>query len=175
MLRLGKNSKDTLEQTILWEEFRMSQNKLMTGLLVGAAVGVIISLFDRNTRNDVMQKSKKVSENAKYYASNKDELKSAVQQQANKFQNLYERVSEDASYVGEKVNELKELTPQVKEMAMDTKEAFVDTKEAVVDSTQDVKSALQEDSPSASSSLTDDNSSSSNNNSNRDAEYGKKQ
>ena len=53
--------------------------------------------------------------------------------------------------------------------------AFVDTKEAVVDSTQDVKSALQEDNPSASSSLTDDNSSSSNNNSNRDAEYGKKQ
>lgn len=153
----------------------MSQNKLMTGLLVGAAVGVIVSLFDRNTRNDVMQKSKKASENAKYYASHKDELKSAVQQQASKFQNLYERVSDDASYVGDKVNELKELTPQVKEMAMDTKEAFVDTKEAVVDSTQDVKSALKEDNPSASSSLTDDDSSSSDNNSNRDAEYGKKQ
>lgn len=152
----------------------MSQNKLMTGLLVGAAVGVIISLFDRNTRNDVMQKSKKVSENAKYYASNKDELKSAVQQQATKFQNLYERVSEDASYVGEKVNELKELTPQVRDMAMETKEAFVDTKEAVVDSTKDVKSALKEDNPSASSSVAG-GSSSSGDSSNRDAEYGKKQ
>ena len=153
----------------------MSQNKLMTGLLVGAAVGILVSLFDRNTRNDVMQKSKKASENAKYYASNKDELMSAVQQQANKFQNLYERVSEDASYVGGKVNELKELTPQVKEMAMDTKEAFVDTKEALVESTNDVKSALKEDDPSASSSLTEGNDSSSGDNSNRDAEYGKKQ
>lgn len=153
----------------------MSQNKLMTGLLVGAAVGVIVSLFDRNTRNDVMQKSKKVSENAKYYANNKDELKSVVQQQATKFQNLYERVSEDASYVGEKVNELKELTPQVKEMALDTKEAFVDTKDAVVDSTKDVRSALKEDNPSASSSVTGNNSNSSGYDSNRDSEYGKKQ
>lgn len=146
----------------------MSKNKLMTGLLVGAAVGVIISLFDRNTRNDVIQKSKSVSDNAKYYASNTDELKSAVQQQATKFQNLYERVSEDASYVGEKVNELKDLAPQVKEMALDTKEAFVDTKDAVVDSTQDVKSALKEDNPSASSSFAGDSS-------DRDSEYGKKQ
>lgn len=153
----------------------MSQNKLMTGLLVGAAIGIIVSLFDRNTRNDVMQKSKRVSDQTKYYASHKDELKSAVQQQATKFQNLYERVSEDASYVGGKVNELKELTPQVKEMAMDTKEAFIDTKEAVVESTKDVQSALKEDNPSASSSLTDGNGSSSGNNSNRDAEYGKKQ
>ncbi|WP_033542334.1 YtxH domain-containing protein [Planococcus sp. CAU13] len=153
----------------------MSQNKLMTGLLVGAAVGVIISLFDRNTRNDVMQKSKRVSENAKYYASNKDELKSAVQQQATRFQNLYERVSEDASYVGEKVNELKELTPQVKEMVADTREAFIDTKDAVVDSTRDVKSALKEENPSATSTVAGNNSSSSDGNSNRDAEYGKKQ
>lgn len=91
-----------------------------------------------------------------------------MQQQASKFQNLYERVSEDASYVGEKVNELKDLAPQVKEMALDTKEAFVDTKEAVVDSTQDVKSALKEDNPSASSSITG-------NSSDRDSEYGKKQ
>lgn len=153
----------------------MSQNKLMTGLLVGAAVGIIVSLFDRNTRNDVMQKSKNVSEKTKYYANNTDELKSAVQQQANKFQNLYERVSEDASYVGSKVNELKELTPQVKEMAMDTKEAFIDTKEAVVDSTQDVKSALKEDNPSASSSVNGAGSNSSQDASNRDSEYGKKQ
>lgn len=139
----------------------MSQNKLMTGLLVGAAVGIIVSLLDRNTRNDVMQKSKKATNNAKYYASNRDELVQAFQQQAERAQNLYSRISEDASYVGSKVNELKEMTPQVKEMALETKEAFMDTKDAVIDTKDDVLSAVKEDNPSPTSSLTDDTNSSS--------------
>ena len=154
----------------------MNQNKLMTGLLVGAAMGILVSLFDRNTRNDVMQKSKKAADNAKYYASNKDELKSAVKQQAGKMQNLYSRISDDASFVGDKVNELKELSPQVKDLAMETKEAFVDTKEAVMDSKEDVMTAMKEDNPSASSSLaSDEGSSSSNSGSNSNPEYGKKE
>ncbi|WP_142829825.1 YtxH domain-containing protein [Planococcus soli] len=151
----------------------MSQNKLMTGLLVGAAVGIIVSLLDKNTRNDVVNKSKKASSSAKYYASNRDELVQAFQQQAERAQNLYSRISEDASYVGSKVNELKDMTPQVKEMALETKEAFMDTKNAVVETKDDVISAVKEDNPSPTSSLTDDkgsssksnNSSSSNNNS----------
>lgn len=145
----------------------MSQNKLLTGLLVGAVMGVLVSLFDRNTRNDVVNKSKKLSSNAQYYASNPDELKTAVQQQAGKVQNLYSRIQEDASYVGSKVNELKDLTPQVKEMALETKEAFVDTKDAVVESKDDVLSALKEDNPSGSSSLTDGSNSSSANSGNK--------
>lgn len=136
----------------------MSQNKLMTGLLVGAAVGVIVSLFDRNTRNDVIEKSKKASDNAKYYASNRDELVQAFQQQAERAQNLYSRISEDASYVGSKVNELKEMSPQVKEMALETKEAFLDTKEAVVETKEDVISAVKEDNPSPTTSLGDNDS-----------------
>ncbi|EGA89362.1 hypothetical protein GPDM_10650 [Planococcus donghaensis MPA1U2] len=140
----------------------MSQNKLMTGLLVGAAVGVIVSLFDRNTRNDVIEKSKKASDNAKYYASNRDELVQAFQQQAERAQNLYSRISEDASYVGSKVNELKEMSPQVKEMALETKEAFMDTKEAVVETKEDVISAVKEDNPSPTTSLGDNDSDASN-------------
>ncbi|ANU23975.1 YtxH domain-containing protein [Planococcus donghaensis] len=140
----------------------MSQNKLMTGLLVGAAVGVIVSLFDRNTRNDVIEKSRKASDNAKYYASNRDELVQAFQQQAERAQNLYSRISEDASYVGSKVNELKEMSPQVKEMALETKEAFLDTKEAVIETKEDVVSAVKEDNPSPTTSLGDNNTTDSN-------------
>ena len=138
----------------------MSQNKLMTGLLVGAAVGIIVSLLDRNTRDDVIQKSKKATNNAKYYASNRDELVQAFQQQAERAQNLYSRISEDASYVGSKVNELKEMTPQVKEMALETKDAFMDTKDAVIETKDDVISAVKEDNPSPTSSLTDSSNSS---------------
>jgi gas vesicle protein len=139
----------------------MSQNKLLQGLLVGAALGVIVSLFDRNTRNDVMNKSKNLSSNAKYYAQNREELVSTAKQQAEKVQNLYSRISEDATYVGEKVNELKGLTPQVKEMALETKQAFTETKDAIVESKDDVASALKEDNPSPTTSLGDNNSSSS--------------
>lgn len=146
----------------------MSQNKLMTGLLVGAAVGIIVSLFDRNTRNDVLEKSKKASNNAKYYASNRDELMQAFQHQAERAQNLYARISEDASYVGSKVNELKEMSPQVKEMALETKSAFLDTKNAVLESKDDVMTAVKEENPSPNSSLTEntDTAGNSSNNSN---------
>ncbi|WP_211653627.1 YtxH domain-containing protein [Planococcus alpniumensis] len=148
----------------------MSQNKLMTGLLIGAAVGVLVSLLDRNTREDVMDKSKKASENAKYYANNKDELKSAFKEQAERAQNLYARISEDAAYVGGKVEQVKKLVPEVKEVAQDARGAVMETKEAVIDTKEDVMSAVKEDNPSPSSSLTDDSSStndssSSNNNS----------
>lgn len=136
----------------------MSQNKLFTGLLVGAAVGIIISLFDRNTRQDVVQKSKSLSNNVSYYAKNREELISKVQQQTEKAQNLYSRVSEDASYVGEKVNQLKELTPQVKDMALETKEAFTETKDAVLDTKDDVLSAVKEENPDAESPLLDNDS-----------------
>lgn len=136
----------------------MSQNKLMTGLLVGAAVGVIVSLLDRNTREDVMHKSKKATESAKYYANNKDELKAAFQEQAERAQNLYARISEDAAYVGGKVEQVKKLVPEVKEVAMEAKDAVVETKEAVVDTKEDVLTAVKEDNPSPSSSLTDESS-----------------
>jgi gas vesicle protein len=137
----------------------MSQNKLMTGLLVGAAVGVIVSLLDRNTREDVIHKSQRATESAKYYANNTDELKSAFKEQAERAQNLYARISEDASYVGSKVEQVKKLVPEVKEVAMEAKTAVVETKEAVVESKDDVLTAVKEDNPSPSSSLTDDSSS----------------
>ncbi len=144
----------------------MSQNKLMTGLLVGAAVGVIVSLLDRNTREDVVNTSKKATQSAKYYASNTDELKTAFKEQAERAQNLYARISEDASYVGSKVEEVKQLLPEVKEVAMEAKTAFVETKDAVVDSKDDVLAAVKEDNPSPKSSLTDNDSSSQSNSSN---------
>ncbi|WP_271854260.1 YtxH domain-containing protein [Planococcus maritimus] len=144
----------------------MSQNKLMTGIVVGAAVGALVSLLDRNTREDVVDKSKRASDNAKYYASNKDELKSAFKEQAERAQNLYARISEDAAYVGGKVEQVRKLVPEVKEVAQDARGAVMETKEAVVESKDDVLSAVKEDNPSPSSSLTDDSSSDNSNNSN---------
>ncbi|KYG71100.1 YtxH domain-containing protein [Planococcus maritimus] len=142
----------------------MSQNKLMTGIVVGAAVGALVSLLDRNTREDVMDKSKRASDSAKYYASNKDELKSAFKEQAERAQNLYARISEDAAYVGGKVEQVRKLVPEVKEVAQDARGAVMETKEAVVESKDDVLSAVKEDNPSPSSSLTDDSSSDNSNN-----------
>lgn len=141
----------------------MSQNKLLQGLFIGAALGVVVSLLDRNTREDVMNKSKNLSSNAKYYAQNREELVHNAKQQAEKMQNLYSRIAEDASYVGEKVNELKGLTPQVKEMALETKAAFVDTTEALVETKDDVASALKEDNPSPTTSLGDNDESTNDN------------
>ena len=52
-----------------------------------------------------------------------------VQEKSGKYKSLYDQFSEDAAYLKEKVNELKELSPQVKGLVVETKDAFTEAKD----------------------------------------------
>ena len=107
----------------------MSESKLGKFIVIGALAGAVISLCDRATREHVTYKSKSFFYDMRYYSKNPDVVKSKIQVQAEKYQSLYEQIANDATYFKSKVDELKELSPQVKELVVDTKDAFTDAKD----------------------------------------------
>lgn len=107
----------------------MNKNKMGQYIIIGAVVGAFVSLFDRNTREQVIAKTNVFVSDVRFYTSNPDVLKSKVQEKTEKYQSIYEQFSNDATYLKEKVDELKQLSPQVKEMVVNTKDAFSDSKD----------------------------------------------
>ncbi len=107
----------------------MSESKFVKGMLVGAIAGAGISLFDRATREDVKFRLKTVSYDVRYYSKNREDLKLKLQEKADKLQTVYNQFTQDAQYISGKVEEIKELSPQVKTLVIDTKDAFVHSKE----------------------------------------------
>lgn len=107
----------------------MGKSKLGSYMLLGAVIGGVASLLDTSTREQMIGKSKKTLQMVQYYAKNKDDLKQKIEAQKEKYETLYENVSENATYIIEKVGDIKQLVPQVKELATDAKEAFDETKD----------------------------------------------
>lgn len=107
----------------------MRKNKFGMYILMGAFMGGVVSLCDRNTREQVMKKSNNIVSGIAFYSKNPELLKLKVQEKTEKYQSMYEQFSDDASYIKEKVDELKQLTPQVKELVVDTKDTFTESKD----------------------------------------------
>ena len=121
----------------------MSESKLGKFIVMGALAGALISLCDRATREHVTYKSKSFMYDVRYYSKNPDVVKSKLQVQAEKYQSIYEQIANDATYFKSKIDELKELSPQVKELVVDTKDAFTEAKD-------DYKSIVKDHSVSSS-------------------------
>lgn len=107
----------------------MNRNKFGKYILIGALAGAVISLFDRYTRRQILDKSTGLVSDIRFYSTNSDLLRSKMQEKTEKYQSIYEQFTNDATYIKEKVEELKQLTPQVKEMVVDTKDTFTDSKD----------------------------------------------
>lgn len=106
----------------------MRKNKFGKYLLCGALLGAVVSLFDRSTREQMKRKSNSIVSDVSFYTKNPDIVKVKVKEKSDQFQSIYEQFSADASYIKEKIDELKLLSPQVKELVVDTKDAFTDAK-----------------------------------------------
>lgn len=107
----------------------MGINKFGKYILMGALAGAIVSLCDKSTREQVFKKSKGIVSDIRFYAKNPDVVKSKVEEKSEKYKSIYEQISNDATYLKEKVQELKQLSPQVVELVVDTKDAFTDSKD----------------------------------------------
>ena len=107
----------------------MSENKFVKGVVCGALIGGALTMLDNKTRNAVVHKSKSIGNQIQYYSTNRQELKTTIEDQFTKWKSFYEQINSDATYISQKVNEVKEMTPQVKTLLTDTKEAFAQSKE----------------------------------------------
>ena len=101
-------------------------NKLWLGILGGAVAGIAISLLDKNTRNSVMTGSKNMMTNVKSMAKNPDDLVGSVKEMSSKLRTSIEQISEDVAFISSKVDEMKEVPPQVAGVIKETKEVVVD-------------------------------------------------
>jgi hypothetical protein len=101
-------------------------NKLWLGILGGAVAGLAISLLDKNTRNSVMTGSKSMMTNAKSMAKNPDDIVGSLKEMSSKLRTSIEQISEDVAFISSKVDEMKEVPPQVAGVIKETKEVVVD-------------------------------------------------
>lgn len=107
----------------------MGENKFRKYVILGALLGAAVSLLDRNTREQVSRKTRAIVSDIGYYSRHPDSLRWKLKEKKEKYQSVYDQLSEDVTYIKQQVEELKVLTPQVKDLVVNTKEAFVDSKD----------------------------------------------
>ncbi|MFD1927830.1 YtxH domain-containing protein [Sporosarcina siberiensis] len=107
----------------------MGKSKFGTFIMIGALTGALASMMDRSTRVKLGQRIKFIKSEVEFYSKSTDVLKIKFEEKKDKIQSVVGQFTEDATYVKEKVDELKLLTPQVKDMVSETKETFTESKD----------------------------------------------
>jgi gas vesicle protein len=106
-------------------EFNMNkENQFWKGMFLGAIAGGVISLLDKQTRQAMKENIQKVSTKVSYIVSNPGEIVDKVKGTAAKLTTTVKQVSEDISYITNKIDELRVLTPQVTDILKETKDTF---------------------------------------------------
>lgn len=104
---------------------KQESKRFFGGVILGAIVGGAITLLDKETRKAVFEGAKDTSENISYYIKNPNILVEQVKETTHKLRSTVAQVSDDVSFIAEKVEELKEMTPAVAEIVKDTQESFM--------------------------------------------------
>jgi len=104
----------------------MSKSKFWKGVLFGAIAGGSLSLFDRTTRMSVLESCQRTTGRITHFAKHPQETIDCVTRSTRKLRLTIEEVGEEVSFISEKINELREITPQVVETVKGAKAAFTD-------------------------------------------------
>lgn len=94
--------------------------KFWISVAIGAAVGGAVSLVDRNTRAEVRASSKEVWQTIQQPS----EWGSAWKRKMTEVKSFADGVSSDVQFLSEKVQDIREITPQVMGIVEDTKTTF---------------------------------------------------
>ena len=110
--------------TMMERNSQPKKNKLLRGILIGAAAGAVISLFDKGTRESVMECSRKSFEKTKGAIQNPGQVIEGIREKSEHIIDTMESISEDVTYIANKVQEFKEIPLQVSSAVMETKDAL---------------------------------------------------
>ena len=92
----------------------MSKSKLFKSILVGAAVGAVVSMFDRKTREHTIETTKKFKNTVVYYAKNFDEVQHLIEQKVEATKEVYDKASDNIITIVGRLGEVKELPSNIK-------------------------------------------------------------
>jgi gas vesicle protein len=108
----------------------MGTKRFVKGLIFGAMAGGVITLLNKETREDVMNSTKKSGEFIGRYARNPQLLMDSSKEVYEKVRETAKQIEEDMDFINQKVAEIKELSPQVKEIIEDTKDTIHSSSES---------------------------------------------
>lgn len=93
-------------------------------VLLGALAGAVISLFDKETRSSVAGNGKSFASGVKNFLLHPDGVLNQVKEATGTMRRTVEKISDDVSFIADKVEEFKEVPSQLVKMVIDTKESF---------------------------------------------------
>jgi gas vesicle protein len=108
----------------------MGTKRFIKGLVFGAMAGGFITLLNKETREDVMNSTKKGGEFIGRYARDPQLLVESTKEVYEKVRETAQQIGEDMEFINQKVEEIKELSPQVKDLIEDTKETIHSSSES---------------------------------------------
>ncbi|CAH0345197.1 YtxH domain-containing protein [Bacillus sp. CECT 9360] len=102
-----------------------TRSRFTQALIIGAIAGAAISLFDRGTRRSVMNSSKRYVTDVRTMVTHPNSALDQVTEATAKLRTTIENISEDIAFITARVEEMKDIPPQVAQMVKETKDAFV--------------------------------------------------
>ncbi|EKN67101.1 hypothetical protein M670_04749 [Schinkia azotoformans MEV2011] len=88
-------------------------NKLIKGILYGALAGAVISLLDRETRENTVNQVKDCGRTVWHYSKNPTELIEGVSDKISVARQKIEEVTEDITFIVEKVNDIRQSSDKL--------------------------------------------------------------
>lgn len=105
-----------------------SKSKFWNYVIIGAFAGGVVSLLDRETRQIVGGKCNKATKNISYALTHPKEVVTNIKEKTNDFRIAANQLNEDISYIIDKIEEVRDLTPEVTGLILETKDAFIKDK-----------------------------------------------
>jgi hypothetical protein len=103
---------------------QQKNSKFIKWMFWGACAGAALSLLDKNTRDTVAASSKTYMNGAVSMVKNPNSALNQVRSVSANIRKTVENISDDVAFIQARVEELKEIPPQVAHVVMETKEAF---------------------------------------------------
>lgn len=100
------------------------KSKLLPFILIGAAAGAVISMLDKQTREQTIETTKKIKDTVSYYAANSDELQQLIEDKVGQAQSFYSAATDNFNSLLAQAEDAQSLPSTIQSLVTETKDAF---------------------------------------------------
>ena len=101
------------------------KNKLVPAIVIGAAVGGVIALLDKGTRESLASNTKSI----KHYAQNPDDLKSRFNSPSTGEPSKVDMIKDEVLFWKDTIEEIRRNNPELEKAIIDAKDTFQSNRE----------------------------------------------
>lgn len=101
------------------------KNKLVPAIVIGAAVGGVIALLDKGTRQSLASNTQSI----KHYATNPDDLKSRFNGPSTGEPSKIDMIKDEVLFWKDTIEEIRRNNPELEKAILDAKDTFQSNRE----------------------------------------------